>query len=313
MTIRTFTTGDDATQVSIYNEAAADLPKFKPVTLDELRRRLRGPDFDPTTRFFAVEGGRPVGYAAFHRNGRVSFPWCRKGREEWADPLLEAVLQAMRARGLSTAFAAYRVDWPVQRDFFLAHGFTLAREMINFVMELVDMPTPSARPTVVIEPMTAADAPAVLSMAPKAFGVHDAADLERHLLHNPYFPPGSAQVLRSRSDSAPIGLSILVENPAYANPREVDALAPCFRLGAVGTEKMQTKRVNGMFSFAAAEGRDITPIALDLLGQATLRLHDTDVSTLAAQVASDAPQLLRFYQQYFRRQGSFPIYQLSLA
>jgi len=196
MTIRTFTTGDDATQVSIYNEAAADLPKFKPVTLDELRRRLRGPDFDPTTRFFAVEGGRPVGYAAFHRNGRVSFPWCRKGREEWADPLLEAVLQAMRARGLSTAFAAYRVDWPVQRDFFLAQGFTLAREMINFVMELVDMPTPSARPTVVIEPMTAADAPAVLSMAPKAFGVHDAADLERHLLHNPYFPPGSAQVLR---------------------------------------------------------------------------------------------------------------------
>ena len=101
MTIRTFKPGDDAAQVSIYNEAAADLPKFKAVTLDELRRRLRGPDFDPTTRFFAVEGGRPVGYAAFHVNGRVSFPWCRKGREQWAEPLLEAVLQAMRARPAS--------------------------------------------------------------------------------------------------------------------------------------------------------------------------------------------------------------------
>src|SRR5262249_51646942 len=34
MTIRTFQPGDDAVQVSIYNEAAADLPKFKPATID---------------------------------------------------------------------------------------------------------------------------------------------------------------------------------------------------------------------------------------------------------------------------------------
>lgn len=145
MTIRTFTAGDDAAQVSIYNEAAADLPKFKAATLDELRRRLRGPDFDPATRFFAVEGGRPVGYASFHLNGRVSYPWCRKGREQWAGPLFDAVLGAMRSRGLPAAFAAYRADWPAQCEFFLAHGFALAREMVNFVMELTDMPTPSVR------------------------------------------------------------------------------------------------------------------------------------------------------------------------
>ena len=108
-------------------------------------------------------------------------------------------------------------------------------------------------------------------------------------------------------------MSILVDNPAYADPHQIDALAPCFRLGAVGTEGMQTKRVNGLFSFAAAADRSLTPIGLDLLGQATLRLHETDVSTLAAQTPSDAPHLLRFYQQYFRRQGSFPIYQLSLT
>lgn len=313
MTIRTFTAGDDAAQVSIYNEAAAALPKFKAVTLDELRRRLRGPDFDPTMRFFAVEGGRPVGYATFHANGRVSFPWCRKGRENWAEPLLEAVLQAMRARGLPSAFAAYRADWPAQCDFFLARGFTLAREMVNFVMELVDMPTPSARPAILIEPMSADDAPAVLALAPKQFRVRDAAELEQHLLHNPFFPADSVQVLRNRSDGAPIGVSILVENPAYADPYQVDPLAPCFRLGAVGTEGMQTKRINGLFSFAAAEGRSLTPIGLDLLGQATMRLHETEVSALAAQVASDAPHLLHFYKQYFRRQGSFPIYQLALA
>ncbi len=313
MTIRTFTAGDDAAQVSIYNEAAADLPKFKAATLDELRRRLRGPDFDPATRFFAVEGGRPVGYASFHLNGRVSYPWCRKGREQWAGPLFDAVLGAMRSRGLPAAFAAYRADWPAQCEFFLAHGFALAREMVNFVMELTDMPTPSARPAVAVRPLTAADVPAVYALAPKLFRVRDAAELGRWLLENPYFPPESVSVLRSRADGAPIGMGVMVENSAYADPRQIDAAMPCFRLGAVGAENMQTKRVNGLFSFVAAEGRDFQVIGLDLLGHAALRLQDTDTATFAAQVASDAPHLLRFYKQYFRRQGSFPVYQRSLT
>src|SRR5262249_29236398 len=100
MTIRPFTAGDEAAQVSIYNEAAADLPRFKPATLDEVRRRCRAPDFDPATRLFALANDRPAGYATFHPNGRVSYPWCRKGREELAEPLFEAVLAAMKQRGL---------------------------------------------------------------------------------------------------------------------------------------------------------------------------------------------------------------------
>jgi hypothetical protein len=313
MTIRTFMAGDDAAQVSIYNEAAADLPKFKPATLDEVRRRLRGPDFDPGTRFFAVEGGRPVGYAAYHANGRVSFPWCRKGRENCAEELLTAVMQSMRERGLPAAFAAYRADWPAQRDFFLKHGFTQTREMVNFVMELTDMPTPSARSAIAIEPLTPADLPAVHSLAPAVFRARDVAELGRHLLHNPYFPPKAAHVLRSRSDGGLAGLCILVENPAYANPHEIDAAMPCFRLGAVGAEGMQTKRVNGLFSFAAAEGSDLSRIGLDLLGHAALRLQEGEASCLAAQVPSDAIHLHRFYKQYFRLQGSFPIFERLLS
>ena len=313
MTIRTFTVGDDAAQVSIYNEAAATLPKFKPVTLDELRRRLRAPDFDPATRFFAVEGGRPVGYATFHLNGRVSFPWCRKGREAWAEPLLDAVLAAMRARGLPTAFGAYRADWPAQCEFFVGHGFKQAREMVNFVVALTDMPTPSARPSVAIGPLAEADVPAVFALAPNLFRVRDAAELGRHLLHNPYFPPASVSVLRGRAGGAPVGLCVLVQNMAYADPRQIDAAMPCFRLGAVGAEGMQAKRVNGLFSFAAADGRNLQPVGLDLLGHAALSFQDGDGSTLAAQVASDAPQLLNFYQQYFRRQGAFPVFERPLV
>ena len=120
-------------------------------------------------------------------------------------------------------------------------------------------------------------------------------------------------MLRSRSDGAPVGLSVLVENKDYADPREIDAAMPCFRLGAVGTEGMQTKRVNGLFSFAAAEGPDVNVIGLALLSDAALRLEDAEVATLAAQASTDAPHLLRFYQQYFRRQGSFPVFERSLA
>src|SRR5262245_18139058 len=111
MTIRTFQPGDELAQVSIYNEAAADEPKFKPARLDEVRRRCRAQDFDPTARFFALADGRPVGYASFQTNGRLNFPWCRKGHEHHQQPLLEQVLAAMKARGLEHAFAAYRADW----------------------------------------------------------------------------------------------------------------------------------------------------------------------------------------------------------
>ena len=98
MTIRTFRPGDDAAQVGIYNEAAADLPKFKPATLDEIRRRTRAAEFDPGTRFFAEENGPPLGYCSFHANGRVSFPWCRRGHEGHAEALFQAILAEMQAR-----------------------------------------------------------------------------------------------------------------------------------------------------------------------------------------------------------------------
>src|SRR5581483_2914238 len=104
MEIRAYQAGDEAVQAAIYNAAAGDLPKFKPATEIEVRRRTRAADFDPSTRFLAVEDGRPVGYATFHPNGRVSFPWCLKGYEHAAEPLFEKVLRAMKERGLGTAF-----------------------------------------------------------------------------------------------------------------------------------------------------------------------------------------------------------------
>ena len=312
MRIRNFEPGDETAQVSIYNEAAAPLPKFKPATLDEVRRRCRAAEFDPHTRFVAVEEEQPVGYATFHPNGRINYPWCRKGYEGFAEPLFETVLQAMRERKLKKAFAAYRADWPVQRDFFLERGFEQKREMVNFWLDPADMPTPSARRSFAIRPAQSRDISAILQLAPQALRLNTPAELEQHLFHNPQFPAEAVFVARAKTGPALVGAGVLVSAPDYADVRQVDAGMPCFRLGAFGTEGMQTKRINGLFSFVAREGNELNQVALDLLSHAAFRMHYTDVPAFAAQVPSDVPHLLRFYQHHFRRQGSFPVYERQL-
>jgi hypothetical protein len=312
MNIRNYLIGDDAIQADIYNEAAAELPKFKPATAAEVSRRSQAPDFDPNSRFYAVVGGQVVGYANFHPNGRLSYPWCRKGHEGVAEPLFQIVLQTMKERKLRTAFAAYRADWVAQKEFFLAHDFRLAREMINFVVDQVELPTRTGKLSNPLSPMRREDVPAVFQLAPTAFRLSSAAELERHLFDNPHFPPASVYVLRSRANDVPLAAGVLIENAHFADPKQIDPAMPCFRLGAFGTEGMQSKRVNGLFSFVCSSERDANPLALDLMHHATVRLEQTTVESLAAQVASDAPHLLGFYQRFFRRQASFPVFERAL-
>jgi hypothetical protein len=310
--IRTFAPGDDGAQVSVYNEAAAALPKFKAATLNEVRRRTHAPDFDPATRFYAEENGQVVGYVTFQTNGRVSYPWCRAGHEQCAEPLLEAALNGLKARKVPAAFAAYRSEWVPQRDFFLRHGFRAAREMINYVLDFAEMPTPSARPSNQITPLTVEDVPAVLAMGADVLRVKTATDLEAYLFRNPWFPPAALFAHRGQASGPPLAVGLVVSDAAYAHPKQVDAAMPCFRLGAFGTEGMTTKRIKGLFSFLAAADQNAGPLALDLLNYATMLLDATDIETFAAQVPSDATPLALFYKQYFRRQGSFPVFELAL-
>lgn len=313
MTIRSYRPGDEEAQVTIYNTAAAALPKFKPATLIEVQRRVRARDFDPATRFFVEEDGQPVGYATFHPNGRVSYPWCLPGYEQYAEPLFNTVLDAMRQRGLRTAFAAYREDWPAINQFFLRHGFTQAREMVNFIIELINMPTPAARPASAIGPLLPEDVPAVLNLYPEALRVQTPEALHAHLFRNPYFGPEALFALRSRQDNTPTAVGILITEPTYADPRAVDPNMPCFRLGAFGTEERQVKRLRGLFSFLARPDKSLPGYGLDLLGQAANRLRDEDdIDYFAAQVPSDAPALLAFYQRHFDRQGAFPVFEKNL-
>ena len=313
MKIRTFQPGDAEAQVAVFNAAAAELPKFKPAVVEDVTNRQKDPAFDPATRFYGEVGGKVIGYAGFHPvSGRVAYPWTLPGHAAAALPLFQATLQAMRARGLKSAFAAYRADWPSVVNFFQSQDFRLAREMVNFVLDIVEMPTPAARPSLPFSPLRREDVPAIRDLAPEALRVSSAEELERHFFQNPYFSPDSVYVLRNRTGNLPAAVGILIDNAAYADPKQVDPNMPCFRLGAFGTEGMETKRINGMFSFLCRAGRDVSSMALDLMGHAAFRLEETSTAWLGAQVPSDVPHLIRFYQQHFRRQGSFPVYARSL-
>src|SRR5262249_1774005 len=156
-----------------------------------------------------------------------------------------------------------------------------------------------------VTPLQREDLPAVLRMGAGVLRVPTETELEKHLFHNPYFTADAVFALRSRPDSEPLAAGIFIENSAYADPKQVDPFMPCFRLGAFGTEGMTTKRINGLFSFLAGEDRPVSPLALDLVGHAAFRLMKSDIGTFAAQVPSDVPHLVRFYQSHFQRQGSF--------
>jgi hypothetical protein len=311
--IRHYQPGDEAAQVAIFNVAAAGLPKFKPATLVEVQRRVRARDFDPSSRLYVEVGGEVVGYGTINKNGRVSYPWCLPGHESHREPLFEAMLAAMRARQAKAAFAAYRKDWVPVGEFFSRRGFVLTREMVNFFINFFDMPTPSAVLTAAITPLEPSEVPAAFALAPEAVRTKTPAELEQHLLRNPYFPPESVFALRSKIDRRILAVGIFIRNNAYADPEVIDPLAPCFRLGAFGAEGMDTKRVNGLFSFIAKDDRSLSGYGLELMGEAAGRVVDGDTCNgLAAQASSDAPALLGFYQRFFRRQGSFPIYERAL-
>lgn len=289
------------------------MTKFKPASMLDIQRRIKAKEFDPSTRFYAEEGGNVVGYCTYQRNGRVSYPWYLPGHEAAAEPLFAATLQAMKAKGVGKAFCAYRKDWPTVNAFFQKHEFVLAREMVNFVLAFENMPTPSARLGSSVTRAREEDIPAIFALDPTVFRVASADALKTAIWNNPWFGPESVFVMRN-PDGSPSSAGIFITKAEYADPRAVDSAMPCFRLGAFGTEGMTTKRIRGLFTFVTARDRNVFSAGMDMLGYATSLLRDEDeISCYAAQVASDSAGLYAFYQRVFERQGSFPIYERDLT
>jgi hypothetical protein len=312
MQFRNYQPGDAAVQVEIYNAAAAALPRFKPAKVEDVEHRVAASDFDPGQRLFAVVHGKVVGYCLVNANGRISYPWCLPGFEQVQDPLFSKVMEEAEIRGLTKTFTAYRGDWPIVHDFFLKKGFRRARDIVNFYVPFGDMPTPSETGAGAMTPLTPADVPALFGFLPQALRVSRPELLSEHLFDNPYFSSDALFAMRSRGGEL-MAAGVAVYDPAYADPCAVDANMPCYRLGAFGTEGMQAKRLKGVFSFLARPNSSLPALALDLMGRAAGRLRDrADVAGLAAQAASDVPAVLAFYEHYFTKQGSFPVFEKTI-
>ncbi len=304
--------GDERSQASLYNGCAFSLPGFKPATEEDVRRRVRARSFDPACRFYAEREGQVVGYCTLEPDqGRVSYPWCRKGFESIAPVLFESALRAAKERGIKQVFAAYRRDWEPVLTFFADNSFERDHEIVNYYADPVDLPTVASRAGRPVRKLQRADIPLLAEMGKGVIRV-SIEELDRYCFSNPYFPAESFIVLEGRDDSGPIAIGVGLESPSWADVKKVDSLAPCFRLGAFGTEGLNTKRINGMFSFVVAKPEQTLQAGLALLTEASQEMTEGSVNSIAAQCPTDVPHLLGFYTRYFKEQGRFPIFERAL-
>ena len=139
-----------------------------------------------------------------------------------------------------------------------------------------------------------------------------ADQLEAYFFSNPYFPAEAFLVMEERSGGPAAAIGVGLESATWPDAKKVDALAPCFRLGAFGTEGLNAKRVNGLFSFVVAKPEHTLPAGLALLHEASQEMTEGTVSSICAQCPTDVPHLLNFYSRYFREQGRFPVYECVL-
>ena len=303
MHIRHYQPGDEPAQARVYNTAAGALPGFKPASADEIARRFRNVDPDVTSKFYAIENDEIVGYSVFNPDGRISYPWCLPEAQAARRHLLEAVLSAMIERGCPEAWAAYRADWAPVLDFFRQHRFVPVREMINYVAEVARLPHTPVPEGRVIAPLWREELPQVLALGKGLIAGDDPESLEAFFWENPFFGAESLLALKSSGGGKLLGAAVVVGDAGYADPTAIDAAMPCFRLGALGTERQRHKRVNGLFSCVFED----EPAAEALLAEATRRLEQVGLAHMAAQAPSDRPELVAFYDRRFRRQGAFPV------
>jgi hypothetical protein len=310
MLIRNCLPSDAEQEAAVYNVAAARLPGFRPVTPDQVRRAATARATDPTTRLGAEVDGRLVGYVAFEPTGRVQYPWCLSGHEGIAHQLFGAALRTLADRNVTHVFAACRADWADQIAFFTDHGFAKARDVVNFTQSITELPTMFQRPGLNITRACPEDVPGIEALVSGFLRLRGPA-LADYLLKNPAFPAGAVIVLR-RKDGSPQGVGIMIDDGSCTSVDGLDPRAPTFWTGAFGTEGLSGKRVNGLFSFLAAPEKEAGLIGQDLLWCFTSRMESNTFEFLAAQVATDVPHLLRFYERYFQKQGGFPVFEREL-
>ena len=227
MIIRNYLAGDAEHEAQIYNIAAAKLPGFVPVTLEEIGKGMTGRGFDPAARFYAEDNGQTVAFARFEPTGRVHYPWCVPGHEKMAHALFVSVWCALVERRVPRVYAACREDWADQIEFFVDHDFDRVRDIVNFTQSIGDLPTMFQRPGLDVTILQPSDVDAVANLVPGLLRLRG-KELARYLLNNNAFPADAIYVLHRNHKVT--GVGVLIDDMALANVNRLDPKARCFAL-----------------------------------------------------------------------------------
>jgi hypothetical protein len=303
--------GDELSQVEIYNAVAQSFPGYKSATRDEVVRRYSSTQFDPTTKLYAQDAGRIIAYVTFWSTGRISTPWSANDDADIRSQLMDAALESMRQRGLTRVWAAYRADWTKVHIWLTELGFRSSHDVVNFIAPREYLPDETLPDKMRLEVMTRSDTIQVYELNPKAFGVESAEELALAWWDgsdSPYYKDDSRIVLRDLETGDILASGIVILNSDFADPSQVDAAMPCSRLGAVGADSDNCKRMNGLFSYVASPGPNNHRFARVLLAEARRRFSQFGVKEVAAQCKSNRLVEQAFYRTHFRTQGSFPIF-----
>ena len=123
--------------------------------------------------------------------------------------------------------------------------------MINYWADPVDLPTMVNRSKLPINRLKREDMPASRRWARGSSAFPTKA--RGLFLLQPVLPGPRHSWCCATATGTPLAVAIGLESRTYADVKKIDPLAPCFRLGAFGTEGLNTKRVNGLFSFLVAD------------------------------------------------------------
>ena len=314
MTIRTFQAGDDAAQGRIYNEAAGRPAAVQARDAGRAAPPARGPDFDPGTRFFAWRGRPARRLRHVPRQRPRQLPLVPQGPRGGA-PSRSSRPSSTRCAGaaIAGAFAAYRADWPAAARVLRRPRLRARRARWSIRhrhRRHADAVGPLASH---ITPLTPADVPAVLRPGRASC----AADDRRRARGSTSSTTPTSRRRRCSCCAAAAATSrrrrgagrrVAGATPTPAG-RSRHALLPPRGVRHRGADPSASTACSASSPPTRATCRRC---ALDLLGHATQRLQDTEVETLAAQVPSDAPHLLRFYKRSSAGRGVSRVFERPL-
>ncbi len=312
-TIRSFTTGDDAARVGIFNEAAAGLPKFKPATLDEIRRRTHGRDFDPADAVLR-RGQRAAAGIRYVSDQRARFASPGAARAANASPNRCSSASSGDEDSWSQAHLrrlSRRLDGQTTSSWPMASATRTTWSTSYWTWPTCRRLRPATAPGI-----SAADArmtyPPWLPLCRTRWALPiwrpwNATSCTTRTFHP--MPPSS---LRGKTEGQLAAAGILIVNPAYADPTQVDCGHAVFPARGVRHRRNDDEAHQWPVQFPDAGRPRCQPARPRPARLCLADAGDTDVSTVAAQVSSAVPHLLRFYERYFRKQGSFPIFEREL-